>query len=464
MGFFKDLIRKVKTMIRGYQGIEDAFGVQCIKSDKMDDSLLLWDNISTGKPPWKNAADDIKTINMADFIANTRAKLTALDIGIAISGSARADYLQGLADELLKLLPDKLADADRMGGILFKFNGRSWDFLLPDEFGITHADDNGSITGAVFAIQSKDTKFTRLEWHRFDNGTYIVTNRAFRNRVRQIDRQVVLGDPVPLSSVEDWKDMRDEVHIANLEAPLWGFYRVPGSNIIDQSSPLGMPVYGRAIEELKAVDIAISRKDTEIEDSKHVTFVGQIVLKNVEQGGGKLPRWVQGLGIGIDDGKSTGIHEHSATLLTESRIKDINFNLSLLGVKCGFSEGVFVLDGQSGMITATQVEADDRDTVQTIKADRDALQAAIDQALKGADALASLLNLAPMGSYEVAYSFGDITYNYEEDKANWKSYVQQGWVPAWLYFVKFEKMSEEEAKRFTQEAEKAKAKGLFEEE
>ena len=117
MGFFKDLIRKVKTMIRGYQGIEDAFGVQCIKSDKMDDSLLLWDNISTGKPPWKNAADDIKTINMADFIANTRAKLTALDIGIAISGSARADYLQGLADELLKLLPDKLADADRM--ILF---------------------------------------------------------------------------------------------------------------------------------------------------------------------------------------------------------------------------------------------------------------------------------------------------------------------------------------------------------
>lgn len=188
------------------------------------------------------------------------------------------------------------------------------------------------------------------------------------------------------------------------------------------------------------------------------------MLRNAEKNGATLPRWVQGLGIGVNDGDTSAIHEHSATLLTESRIKDINFNLSLLGVKCGFSDGVFVLDGQSGMITATQVEADDRDTVQTIKADRDALQAAIDQALKGADALASLLNLAPMGSYEVAYSFGDITYNYEEDKANWKSYVQNGWVPTWLYFVKFEKMSEEEAKRFTQEAEKAKAKGLFEEE
>lgn len=196
-----------------------------------------------------------------------------------------------------------------------------------------------------------------------------------------------------------------------------------------------------------------------------MTFVGQMVIKNAAVNGATLPRWVEGLGVGINDGDTSAIHEHVPTILAEQRIKDINFNLSMLSVKCGFSEGVFVLDGQSGMITATQVEADDRDTVQTIKADRDALQAAITQALMGADALASLLKLAPMGSYEVAYSFGDITYNYEEDKANWKSYAQNGWIPKWYYLVKFEKMSEEEAKQITQEAEKASmAKGLFGEE
>ncbi len=452
-------------MIRGYKGVEDAFGVQCIKSSEMDDALKLWNSISTGKPPWKNMDDDIKSINMADFIANARAKLTTLDIGIAISGSARADYLQGLADDLLMRLPDKLADADRLGGMLFKYNGQTWDFLLPDAFGITHMDDNGAITGAIFAIQSSDMQFTRLEWHRFEGNTYVVTNKAFRNRMRPSGKEIVLGDPVSLSAAEEWNGMQNEVHIANLEAPLWGFYRVPGSNIIDPASPLGMPVYGRAIEELRAVDIAISRKDAEIEDSKHVTFVGQTVIKNAAVNGATLPRWVEGLGVGINDGDTSAIHEHVPTILAEQRIKDINFNLSMLSVKCGFSEGVFVLDGQSGMITATQVEADDRDTVQTIKADRDALQAAIDQALRGADALASLLKLAPMGSYEVAYSFGDITYNYEEDKANWKSYAQNGWIPKWYYLVKFEKMSEEEAKQITQEAEKANmAKGLFGEE
>ena len=137
----------------------------------------------------------------------------------------------------------------------------------------------------------------------------------------------------------------------------------------------------------------------------------------------------------------------------------------MAGVKCGFSEGVFVMDGQTGMITATQVESDDRDTIQTIKADRDALRSAIEQAIKGADALTTLLGVAPIGEYETTYNFGDITYNYQEDKESWRNYASQGWIPLWLYFTKFEGMSEEEAKKMVAEAKAAeKEKGLFDEE
>ena len=471
MGFLSKIVRRVKTMFRGFQSAEEVFGVKLIASAEMDNALKLWDQVSRGRPPWTQTADGIKTINMADFVSCTRAKLTTLDIGIAISGP-RADFLQSVVDDLLKRLPDKLCDADRMGGMLFKWNGTSWDFVRPDCFGITEKDENGNITGAIFSIQSdqQDGSYTRLEWHRFEHGgsntdgkVYVVTNKAFKNRTS--GQNVTLGDPVPLDSVNEWKGMANEVRIANLKAPLFGYYRVPGSNIIDVSSPLGMSVFGRAMEELKAIDIAISRKNDEVEDSKHITFVGQSCIQYATQNGITLPRFVQGLGVGVDNKDVSAIHEHSPTLLTDDRIKDINFDLSLLGVKCGFSEGVFVLDGQTGMITATQVEADDRDTIQTIKNDRDALQSAIEQALMGADAMATLMGLAPLGEYEAAFSFGDITYSYEEDKANWKSYAQQGWIPKWLYFVKFEKMTEEEAKKFTQEAEQAnqaQTKGLFE--
>ena len=120
------------------------------------------------------------------------------------------------------------------------------------------------------------------------------------------------------------------------------------------------------------------------------------------------------------------------------------------------------MDGQTGMITATQVESDDRDTIQTIKDDRDALKSALAQAFAGADAMATLYGLAPLGEYEANFNFGDITYSYEEDKAAWRMYAAQGWIPKWLYFVKFEGMSEEEAKALTAEAEMANMEaGLF---
>ena len=444
--------------------IGKTFGVELIQSSEMNAALTLWDNITSGRPPWLDPDDDVRTYNMGKHISDYRARLVCLDLGVALSGSPRADYLQTICNDLIKRLPDKVADAERLGGIAIKWNGSSWDFALPGEFGITKQDGNGNIVGAIFAeyITHGIDHYTRLEYHRFKDGLYLVTNKAFRNRAMQ-NGQYTLGAEIPLTEVEEWAEMQPEVRIEQLETPLFAFFRLPGSNTIDQTSPLGMSAFANAIPELEALDMALSRKNGEVADSKHITFVGQAAIQYANAHSTKLPRFVQGLGVGVDDKKP--ITEHVPTMLTDARIKDINFDLSMAGVKCGFSEGVFVMDGQTGMITATQVESDDRDTIQTIKADRDALRCAVEQAIKGADALTTLLGAAPLGEYETTFNFGDITYNYEEDKASWKNYASQGWVPLWLYFTKFEGMSEEEAKKMVAEASAAeKEKGLFDEE
>lgn len=358
--------------------IAKAFGVELISSPEMSSALTNWDHISTGKPPWLNVDDEIGTINMAKHISDTRAKLVTLDIGIAVSGSPRADYLQKLADDLLKRLPGRISDAERLGGVMLKWSGETWDFIMPGNLGITAKDDNGEITGAIFAAHTMQGSrhFTRLEYHRFEGNAadggrlYKITNKAFENRL-STKGEITLGEEVSLSKVDVWAHLTPEVTIANLETPLFGYYRIPGANNIDPSSPLGLSVFANAIAELKAIDIAVSRKNAEIEDSKHITFVGQQLIQNAQNRNVELPRFVKGLGMGLNDGEVSAIHEHIPTLLTDQRIKDINFDLSMAGVKCGFSEGVFVLDGQTGMITATQVEADDRDTIQTIKADRE---------------------------------------------------------------------------------------------
>lgn len=441
--------------------IGKTFGVELIQSSEMNAALTLWDNITSGRPPWLDPDDDVRTYNMGKHISDYRARLVCLDLGVALSGSPRADYLQTICNDLIKRLPDKVADAERLGGIAIKWNGSSWDFALPGEFGITKQDGNGNIVGAIFAeyITHGIDHYTRLEYHRFKDGLYLVTNKAFRNRAMQ-NGQYTLGAEIPLTEVEEWAEMQPEVRIEQLETPLFAFFRLPGSNTIDQTSPLGMSAFANAIPELEALDMALSRKNGEVADSKHITFVGQAAIQYANAHSTKLPRFVQGLGVGVDDKKP--ITEHVPTMLTDARIKDINFDLSMAGVKCGFSEGVFVMDGQTGMITATQVESDDRDTIQTIKADRDALRCAVEQAIKGADALTTLLGAAPLGEYETTFNFGDITYNYEEDKASWKNYASQGWVPLWLYFTKFEGMSEEEAKKMVAEASATeKEKGLF---
>ncbi len=467
MNLFTRLWGKLKNMFVSSSDISKVFGVELITSSEMKSALRLWDNISTGKPPWKNTEDDISTVNMAKFIADTRAKLTTLDIGIAISGSVRAEYLQNLANSLLQRLPDKMCDADRLGGMIIKWNGDAWDFVMPEDFGITAKDGNGDIVGAIFASYTSqgNSQYTRLEYHRFEgedeNGpVYVVTNKAFKNRVE--GKASVLGAQVSLKSIKAWADLQEEVRITNLKKPLFAYYRVPGSNTVDSSSPLGLSIFANAITELKDIDIGISRKGTEVEDSKHITFVGQAVVKGAQNSGITLPRYVKGLGVGLNDGDTSSIHEHTPTLQTEARIKDIDFNLSMAGVKCGFSAGFFVMNGQTGVVTATQVESDDRDTIQTIKDDRDALKTALEQAFYAADALVTLYNLAPLGEYEINFNFGDITYNYEEDKASWKYYVSQGWVPAWKYLVKFEGMTEEEAKALTAETKDSNIeKGLF---
>ena len=50
---------------------------------------------------------------------------------------------------------------------------------------------------------------------------------------------------------------------------------------------------------------------------------------------------------------------------------------------------------------------------------------------------ADLYNLAPVGNYTANYAFGDITYNFEEDKVHHYNLAVQGIYPWEEYYVKF---------------------------
>ena len=460
---------------------QEKFKIETVKSDVMTEALKEWADTYQGKPPW--ADDDVESFNFAKILCSETARLSALAMGIAVEGSARAEWLNGFMDSYISRMKEEFFEkAAAFGHIIIKPHENGIDYVMPWEFCPTEAQ-NGKITGGIFFdhYHEADSKwyYTRLEYHRFEQRIpevyplYRITNRTFKSASGQN-----IGEEVDIKTTV-WAHMLEDASILNVEKPLFSVFKMPFANNIDMSSPLGVSLFANGMKELKTLDIAWTRLEDEIFDSEKKVFLGDMLIDEpgmpvrnrtaaggaVDKAGKPLPRYVH-----IIPGSNSGeeYHEINPMLQTEARISGINHFLDMVGIKCGFSAGQFVLNGRTGHVTATQVEADDRETIQLIKQIRDSFQTATDNLLYALNKYADLYQLAPLGVYETHYDFGDITYNWEEDRARHWQYVQNGKYPLWMYYVKFEGMGEEEAKAVVAEAKAEKQSeqraGLFGEE
>ena len=461
---------------------EEDFNIQAAEFPEMESIINRCANIYRGVPEWLDDKNSIKTINFAKSVCSETARLATLAIGIQIDGSARATWLQEQIDKVYFQIRHWVEYGCAYGTVFIKPNGESLDVFTPAD--VTIVDyDNQEIKGIIFkdSYTAGRKYYTRLEYHRFVETTvdgvttypYYVSNRAYVSKSPQN-----IGDKIDLKQTK-WADlMADTPPIlkANgekLDGPLYGVLRTPQANNVDISTPLGLPIFAEAIEELKDLDIAYSRNAKEILDSKRTVLaddrllmpsgspVSSMTPQAMEHRCSEmsLPDYVKNV-FGQDEKEF--YQEINPILNTDTRISGINALLSQLGYKIGFSNGYFVFNETSGIQTATGVEAEQQRTIQFIKDVRDKLESCLDQVIYALNVHADLYGLAPVGAYEVNYDFGDITYSFEADKQTWLGYVNTGRVPFWYYLVKFEGFSEEDAKALANEANKEnKASGLF---
>ena len=456
---------------------EDDFNVESIVSPEMEKAIEQCARIYHGDPEWLDDDEGITTINFAKALCSETARLTTLGIGIHLEGSARAVWLQNQIDLVYFKLREWVEYGCAYGTIFLKPNGKSLDVFTPADVLLVDYD-NLDVRGIIFkdTYQSGKKWYTRLEYHRFvetvqDGVTlypYYISNRAYVSKSAES-----LGEPTPLTQTK-WADMMEDTPPIlkasgePLDKPMFGIFRTPQANNVDISSPLGIPIFGEAIEELKTLDIAYSRNSGEIFDSKKIILADDRLLyesgKSIKHRGPAdvkgLPHYVKNV-FGND--QKEFYQEINPQLNTDTRIKGINNLLSLIGYKAGFANGYFVFNESSGIQTATGVEADQQRTVQFIKDVRDQLEACLDATIYALSVYADLYDLSPVGAYKITYDFGDILYDREADRNRWWQYVVAGKVPAWRYFVKFEGMTEEDAKAMVEEAQPDE-KGLFDEE
>ena len=466
------------------------FNIELINSDFMDIAQQEWNNIIQNKPYW--ASENVRPLNFAKFICQYTSRKTCLDVAITVSGSDRADYINSCIKNMVqKSIRDKVEDACGLGGIIFKPSGTynpasAIDYVMPNSFMVTEKNSNGDILGIIFMDRINKGKdwFTRLEYHHFvdsidELGEYEGKNYKIENRAYKSNGESTLGNPIPLTAVDEWAKIEPELTINNVEKPLFGYFKMPFNNTIDYASCEGISLFANAVEELKDLDIAWSRKADEVDDSQHMTFIDENALFSVDKNTGvrtrrELPRFVRGLRRGVDS-QST-IDEHVPTMLTEQRIAEINSTLSMISTKCGFSQGQFVLDRKTGRLTATEIESDDNETVETITDIRTCLKSAINDLIyalnKYCDVFFDMADgyvdaLDEKVSDEDIYYFKDLMASFEQDRTRAYQLMLQGIYSKKKYLMEYEGFSSEEVDEMFKEAkeeQKNNDKGLFDEE
>ena len=300
----------------------------------------------------------------------------SIEEGLALGGSALKVWAESKRDKNGNEIPDT---RKIMIG-----------YAMADQF-IPISWDNAKVTEGVFVsrIAKGGDYYTRLEWHRWNGLTYVITNELYRSEIQKgknpDETQDILGVRYPLSEIYPYLDEETEVPV---EESLFSYWRTPIANNLDDNSPLGMSVYGNALDTLRALDVCYDSFVREFRlGKKRIIVPARAVRAVVDPQTGKLCRYFDANdetyeALASDSPEDLKITDNSVELRVEEHISAINAFLSILCMQVGFSAGTFTFDQHTGLKTATEVVSENSKTYKTIKTIQNQLRPAIEHLVR----------------------------------------------------------------------------------
>lgn len=278
-------------------------------------------------------------------------------------------------------------------------------YSMADQF-VPTAWDNAKVTEGVFI--SRKAKggyyYTRLEWHKWDGLTYTVKNELYRaemqkGRVPGAD-QDILGVRWPLADVYPYLDEETVIPVGE---SLFSYFRTPIANNLDDNSPLGISMYGNAMETLHALDICYDSFVSEFRlGKKRIIVPAQAVDTVVDPQSGRVRRYFNPNNevyeaLSTNSPEELKISDNSVELRVEEHVAAINAFLSILCLQVGFSAGTFTFDQHTGLKTATEVISENSKTYKTIKTVQNMLRPALEHMVRNIIDVAALYEVQHEG-------------------------------------------------------------------
>lgn len=395
-----DKIRQVIGRLFKKKDIKDAAGIDVATSEEMSRAIALWTAMYEDRSPWVDN-DKVKSLNLAATIANEIARLVTLEMRSEVVGN---DYLNEQYQRVMKDIRTVVEYAAAKGGLIFKpyVDGDriAVDYVQADLFFPTKYDSSGNITGCIFVDRKKKGSviYSRLEHHELIDGGYRITNTSYKNTVGDDS----LGNRIPLTAVEEWKDLSPEAFIPDIEKPLYGYFKIPIANNIDTRSPLGCSVYSRAVNLIKEADKQYSRILWEYEGSELAINAAADLFK----ANGELPEGKDRLYVKIDTDQEDFFKEWSPQIRDQSLFNGLNRLLQRIEFACGLAYGT-LSDMQTVAKTATEIKASKQRTYSTVSDIQKSLEHALIDLVDAMNVWARLYGLGSGEEYEVSFEWDD---------------------------------------------------------
>lgn len=242
----------------------------------------------------------------------------------------------------------------------------SW--ALANAFYPLRNNSNGISEGVMKSVtmkmeNSKETYYTLLEFHEWENDAYVITNELYKSNHKD-----EIGKRVPLSEL--YEDMEETVTVMGLSRPMFNYVTPFGFNNINPHSPLGLGITDNAKATLKQINDVWDQFNWEIQMGQRTVFVSDHMLSLLPSENGMPPVQVFDTNQNVyksmrmgDEGK-TPIVDVTNDIRTEQYIAAINQSLKNLEMELKLSVGTFSFDGRS-MKTATEIVSENDLTFRT---------------------------------------------------------------------------------------------------
>lgn len=400
---FSKLINKIKGWWHNmfdYGKIAKDFDLDIQTSKDILDAIQKWANIYNGNEPWL----DENTISL--HVAKTISEKVSEAVVVEYKSVCSEPYINKVYQRFLNKIQTNTELMIGKSCIFFKpyySNGKiSINVIQADKFIPVKFTDDGELLAfiTIDQIVKENKVYSRLEYNELVGNILTIKNIAYKGTLNG----VVFESKINLTEVDKWKDIKPEQSIEGLDRIIGGFATMPTVNNIDNSSPIGMPIWSNAEETLKQIDKQFSRIIWEYEGSELAIDIDESLL----DANGQMPKGKSRLfrKMIFDEVKDKNYNVFSPQIRDTSLFNGLNEFLRQAEVQCHLEHGTLCKVDISPK-TAQEIKQMKQSYYVTVSNIQKTMQQALDDLIYGIYVLCKLYDIPVMTDYTTEHDWDD---------------------------------------------------------